>query len=157
MIFFHRFTKETKKISKNNKGSKGFLWKMNPTMEEELVGKAFKRIQSGKRAKRSGKRDLFWHINKDYYTMVLNNETNKELKVKLLEENDQVEWKKQDQDEDPVKKDNGDKVIGPQSNEDVEGTCDNNENSSAIDETDKALDLSLSSCSSEILLFSESD
>ena len=156
MIFFHRFTKATKIKSKKNKGSNGFLWKLNPTMDEELVGKAFKRIQSGKRAKRSGKRNLFWHLNKDHDTMVLNTKTDKELKVKLIEEKDQVEWKTQDQDEDPVKKENGHKVIGPLSNEDSEGTCNNNENSLDVDENDKALDLSLSSCSSEILIFSES-
>ena len=66
------------------------------------MGQAFKRKRSGKRAKRRAKENL-WHINKDHETMVVNNNKDMELEVKLVEEKNQVEWKVQDQ-EDQVKK-----------------------------------------------------
>ena len=98
-----------------------------------------------------------WHINKAHDTMVVNNNTDKELEVKLVEEKNQVQWKVQDQEEDQVIKKNVDRVIGSQSNEDVESAYDTNDGSKDIVENGKALDVSLSSCSSEYQIFSESD
>ena len=157
MSFFHRFTKTTKRTSKNKKGPRGFLWKINPTMEEELVRQAFERKQSGRSAKRRGKRICFWHIDKDHETMVLNKNTDKELEVKVVEEKGPSEWTVQNQDKDQAEKDSGDKGSEPQSDEEVEGACANNDGSKDVDGNDKALDLSSSSCSSDILIFSESD
>ena len=57
----------------------------------------------------------------------------------------------QDQDENEVEKKNEDRVIGCQSNKNAVYACDNN------DDDYKALDLSFSSCTSEILIGSESD
>ena len=118
-------------------------------MEAELVGQAFKRKRSGKKAKKRAKENL-WHINKDYETMAVSN--NKELEVKLVEEKNQVEWKVHVQEKDQVMKKNVDRVIGSQSNEDVKSAYDTNDDSKDIVEN---VDVSLSSCSSEIHLFSE--
>ena len=120
------------------------------------MGQAFKRKRNRKKAKRKGKEDV-WHINKDHETVVVNNNTEKELEGKLVEENSQRQCKEQDQDETWVIKENGDRAFGSQSNEDVERAYGTNENSKEIVEDGKALDLSLSSCSSEIQIFSESD
>ena len=120
------------------------------------MGQAFERKWSGKRAKRRVK-DNLWHIDKDHETMVVNNNAYKGLKVKLIEEKNQVERKVQVQEEDQVKKDNVDRVIGSQSNVDVKSAHDINDNSKDFVENVKSLDLSSSSCSSEIKIFSESD
>ena len=117
------------------------------------MGQAFERKWSGKRAKRRVK-DNLWHIDKEHETMVVNNNAYKGLKVKLIEEKNQVERKVQVQEEDQVKKDNVDKVIGSQSNVDVKSAHDNSKD---FVENGKSLDLSSSSCSSEIKIFSESD
>ena len=98
-----------------------------------------------------------WHINKDHETLVVDNNKDKELEVKLVEEKNQVQWKVQDQEEDQVIKKNVDRVIGSQSNEDVESAYDTNDGSKDIVENGKTLDVSLSFCSSEIQFFSESD
>ena len=118
------------------------------------MGQAFERKRSGKRAKRGAKENL-WHINKDHETLVVDNNKDKELEIKLVEEKKQVEWKVHDQEEDQVKKKNVGRVIG--SNEDVESAFDSNDGSKDIVENDQDLDVSLSSCSTEIQICSDSD
>ena len=115
------------------------------------MGQAFKKQRSGKTDT-----NFFWHLNQHHDAMVLDQNKCNELEEEPLKENEQIWEKEQDQDqEDRVEKEQDNSITEP--HEDMEGACDLNDNGEEFDGNAKALDSSFSSCSSEIVVVSESE